>query len=192
VDSTMRGGGSSAGNGWRRFGEPSSANSTNPPDSSSFRRSEGTRGSGDGDSSGSRGYRERQNSERGSSVRQRSETNPENRPDSIRVNPPVVRDRSDSGWRGGTRSSDQGGFSNPGERRGGGGQGQYRSAPVFGGSAVRESRGSSDGGMRGGRGSFGGGGGMRGGDSAPSGGNPGGSRGSGGGGTRGGGGRRGN
>ena len=124
------------------------------------------------------------------------------RSDPIRVNPPVLRDRSDSGedfgGSRGNRSPDGGG------RFGGDSGGQYRSVPSYGGgappnapqNAPQNGRGGSYGGVRGGGGNYGGGdggGSMRGGgNSTPSGGNSGGSRGSDGGGSRGGGGRRGN
>ena len=127
------------------------------------------------------------------------------RSDPIRVNPPVLRDRSDSGWRAGREGSspapDSGGsFGGSRGSRAPDGGGQYRSVPAYGGGAPSNGGGSGGGGayggMRGGGGEHGGGnggGGMRGGDrSAPSVGNSGGSRGSDAGGSRSGGGRRGN
>ena len=121
------------------------------------------------------------------------------RSDSIRVNPAVVRDRSDSGgYSGPSPSEGRGGFRGGGResgaRSGENGGGQYRSVPSYGGAAPNMGGGGGFGGMRGGGGNSGSsdtGGGMRGGGgSAPSGGNSGSSRGSEGGGTRNGGGRR--
>ena len=123
-----------------------------------------------------------------------------NRSDSIRVNPPVLRDRSDSGagggWRGASPSPDQGGDRgrSRGNGRGDAGQngsqsgGQYRSAPSSETRAPDANGSGSFGGVRGGGGNYGG----NGDGSGVSGENFDGSRASGGGGTRNGGGRRGN
>jgi len=201
---SMRGGNPSSGsNGWRRFGEPTGAvdSGTSRGNSAgeSFRGDRQPGNSGDAALGGSPSYRQRggsgqelprmaEPSRDGGFGGSRERGGPSNRSDSIRVNPPVLRDRSNSGWRGGGAPSDQGGTSR-GSR--GGGDGQYRSAPAYGGSAPSRGGGGSFGGMRGDGGS--GSSGMRGGGgSAPSVGNSGGSRGGGGGNPRGGGGRRSN
>lgn len=201
LDNSVRGGGapsSQSGNGWRRFGEPSSDSGL----TRGYRESEGVRGGGReygrGPADPSAGTPD---AVRGGAYRQRMDAAPApesfrgggrpdggSRSDSIRVSPPVLRDRSERG-NGGTRG---GGMPDTGAGMRGGGPSEYRSAPRYGGSAPSMG-GGSFGGMRGGGGDRGAGtgGGMRGGGgSMQGGGNMGGSRGGDGGGHRGGGGRR--
>ncbi len=204
VDPSVRGGSTSGGNGWRRFGEPPAAG--NSPDGGGSRGSAGEvvrgyreygRGQRAPAESGSMG-----DAVRGADRQRLNAPEPSRGPDytrdnsnnTIRVNPPMLRDRSDSGGRGG-QSPDPGSYSGSPRGNSSVDRTQYRTLPSGGGGGGRGGDGSF-GGMRGGgspQAPNSGGGGMRGGGgSAPSVGNGGGSRRTEGGGTRGGGGRRGN
>ena len=188
LDPSVRGGNQrSDGNGWRRFGEPAA------PEANTPRVSDGMRGGRMDDGgqvdSGSRGFRPRTESVPDPNVRQMRtvetdrpvpppNSNWNNRQDLIRLNPPVLRDRSDSGSRGGARTQE----SAP----------QYRAQPTYGPPLVRENGAGSMRGSQPNSGSAGMGGGSRGGETSGNAGHPNGSRSTDGSSNRSGGGRRSN